>query len=99
MVEQILRGIVLSTPTRVSLVAEMGVYIDHGGHDRLAGKIHARDSGWRRHSASPADRSDVAIPDEEGSILDGCAGVADNQAGTLEKNLRWTARLRMDRRR
>jgi hypothetical protein len=93
-IEHVLGGVVLGAPRRVSLVADVDVHVDHGGHDRLAGQLDMCGAGRRRHGASPADGTDVSVLDDEGAVVDRRARIADDQAcAFIDDRGRGTARL------
>src|SRR5688572_17672365 len=70
------------------LVSDVAVQIDQRGHDRLAGEVDARGTGWCLDLTGSADARHAIALDEKSRVLDRSGAVADNHPGTLEQRRR-----------
>ena len=87
-IEQVVRGVVVRAPRGVGLVPHVCVHVDHRGHDRLAGGVHADDAGWQRYGPTCAEGGNPAVLNQEHRVLDGRATAAVDDARALERHCR-----------
>ena len=82
--DQILSGVILCAPARVSFVSKVGVGVDQGGNDRASSQVHGRGSGRRSDFSGATDGEDPVALYQEGCVFD-YAPVSDDQSGSLEE--------------
>ena len=66
-------------------VPEMGMELDEGRHDRLAGQVDPHRACWERELSFPADAQDPVVLDDEGGALQRGARFTADETRALEQ--------------